>query len=66
MLFLQGSKDKLAREDLIHQVSKGIRRAKLIVYHDADHSFKVPKRSGISPEEMFAKLANDTAKWANK
>ncbi len=66
MLFLQGSRDKLARADLIKQVSKRKRKAKLILYEGADHSFKLLKSSGITADQMIERLAEDTAQWAKR
>lgn len=53
MLFLQGTKDKLADITLITKVAKGLRTAKLIKFEGADHSFKVPKQN-ILPDLVAA------------
>lgn len=63
MLFLQGTRDSLAETRLIRKVCKSLRRATLEIIDDADHSFKMPKRTGVSAEEMIARLASMTAKW---
>jgi len=45
MLFLQGTRDALARLDLVEQVVAKLEpRARLQVIHGADHSFRVPGR----------------------
>lgn len=65
MLFLQGSRDRLAALDLLTPVCNGIgRNATLYVVEDADHSFHVPKRTGRSHEEILDELARATADWA--
>ena len=60
MLFLQGTKDKLAEIALITKVTKGLRNAKLIKFEGADHSFKVPKQN-ILPD-----LAAAAGEWMLK
>jgi predicted alpha/beta-hydrolase family hydrolase len=57
MLFLQGTKDKLAEIDLIKKVTKKLKTATLVQFEGADHSFKVSKQN-ILPE-----LANTAATW---
>jgi len=59
MLFLQGTKDTLADNVLIHQVCEAISNAKLISIEDADHSFKKGKQSGITL------LCSHTVGWIN-
>lgn len=63
-LFLQGTRDTLARYDLIEEVCKDLATATLIKMEGGDHSFKTLKRSGISPEEVLEKLAKETASFA--
>lgn len=57
MLFLQGTKDKLADISLIKKVNKGLKAATLKEFEDADHSFKVSKQN-IIPD-----LASAAADW---
>lgn len=45
MLFLQGTKDKLADIVLIKKVVKGLKRGTLKQFEGADHSFKVSKQN---------------------
>ena len=73
ILFLQGSRDKLARIDLIRRVHdrlnnagappRGVARSSLHVLEDADHSFRVPKRTGMTDSDVFAWLAEHAAAW---
>ncbi len=52
MLFLQGTKDKLARLDLIKKVCKKLSSATLVELEGADHSFKVSKK--LTPPDLPA------------
>ena len=64
MLFLQGTRDTLAQNDLIKEVCDSLSNAKLVVLESADHSFKTLKRSGVSHEEMVERLAKEVKEWA--
>lgn len=65
MLFLQGTRDSFARLDLLEPVCAGLdERATLRVVENGDHSFKVPKRSGRTAEEVMEDLAATLARWA--
>ncbi len=65
MLFLQGSRDRLASLDLLTHVCAGLGPGTtLCVVEDADHSFHVPKRTGRTDEEVLDELARRTADWA--
>lgn len=65
LLFLQGSRDRLADPDLLRPRIRALgRRARLHVIDQGDHSFHVPKRSGRSDEDVVAELAAVLAKWA--
>jgi predicted alpha/beta-hydrolase family hydrolase len=63
-LFLQGTRDTLAKIELIEEVCKKLKKAKLVKIEGGDHSFKTLKRSGISHEEAVEQLAGETAKFA--
>lgn len=60
MLFLQGTRDSLAKLDLIKEVCKGLRKAKLEIIEGGDHSFKVPK---TNPDQIISDLAGRVARW---
>lgn len=65
MLFLQGTRDSLADLELLTPVCKTLgRRATLHVVEHADHSFKVPKRSGRSDKEVMDELIATFTTWA--
>lgn len=64
MLFLQGSRDELARLELLEPlVARLGARATLRVFEDADHSFKRPARSARRAEDLLAELAEELASW---
>ena len=63
MLFLQGMKDKLAQTELIRKVVSALPTSTLKEYKDADHSFKVTKRSGINQERLFDQIVTDMTTW---
>lgn len=64
MLFLQGSRDALADLALIEPVIARLApRATLRIVDGADHSFKVPARTGRTQSDVIAGLAEDIAGW---
>lgn len=64
MLFLQGTKDKLADIDAVQSVCKGLgSQATLYIVDTADHGFKILKRSGKTHEEVIVELAGKIAEW---
>jgi predicted alpha/beta-hydrolase family hydrolase len=67
MLFLQGTRDKLAGLDLLAPVLERIGpRATLHVVEEGDHSFAVPKRSGRSEADVLDDLVRTVASWAEE
>jgi len=65
MLFLQGTRDKLADFGLMAGVCAGLGSgAKLGRIEGADHGFHVLKRSGRSDDEIMVELATAIAEWA--
>ncbi len=64
MLFLAGTRDRLAGLDLLRQVCDGLGAgARLHVVEGADHSFAVLKRSGRTDDEALDELAATTRAW---
>jgi hypothetical protein len=64
MLFLQGTRDELARTDLLRGVVEPLApRATVRFFDDADHSFHVRKSSGTSDEAVLSELAQTAADW---
>jgi predicted alpha/beta-hydrolase family hydrolase len=67
MLFLQGTRDRLAELDLLRPLCNRLgRRSTLKVVDQADHSFHVPRRSGIDQGAVFDELADSVLAWASK
>lgn len=67
MLFIQGTRDKLAELGRMTEVVESLRpRAELHVVEDGDHSFAVPKRSGRSPDEVLDGIADVVAEFVQR
>ncbi len=60
MLFLQGTRDELARWDLIESVCSSLPLATLIKIEGANHAFKAGKQN------IIQLLANETKDWIGK
>lgn len=64
MLFLQGSRDDLATLALLEPLVRRLGpRAALAVFDDADHSFRVPARSGRQSAQVLAEVLDTLAAW---
>jgi predicted alpha/beta-hydrolase family hydrolase len=64
MLFLQGTRDELAKLDLLQPVIKQLgARATLKLLQEADHSFHVPARTGRKDPEVRAEMLDALAAW---
>jgi uncharacterized protein len=57
LLFLQGTRDTLADQDLLKGVVKKLPGATLMLFEGADHSFKISKR------QLMSELAGATHAW---
>jgi uncharacterized protein len=67
MLFLQGSRDKLAELRLLEPAVESLGpRAALHLVRDADHSFHVPARSGRHDREVMDEILDSFAAWVGK
>ncbi|HEU4682884.1 MAG TPA: alpha/beta family hydrolase [Nitrospira sp.] len=66
MLFLQGTRDRLADLPLMRQLCATLGPlATLHVVETADHSFHVPKRAGKSDAAVLRELAGTVRAWAD-
>jgi len=66
VLFVQGTRDRLAEMDLVKKVCRAHdERATLHVVDDGDHSFKVLKRTGRNQTEVYAEIANTISTWTD-
>lgn len=64
MLFLQGTRDKLAELDLLRPLCERLgANATLHVVEGGDHSFGVLKRSGRTGDEVLDELASTAGDW---
>lgn len=67
MLFLQGTRDRLADLDLLRPLLDGlVPPPALHVIEGADHGFHVPKRSGRSDAEVLDDVCARTAAWIDE
>jgi predicted alpha/beta-hydrolase family hydrolase len=64
MLFLQGTRDALAAQDLLHGVIARLGDgATLALAQEADHAFHVPARTGRTDADVLAELLDAAAAW---
>jgi uncharacterized protein len=67
MLFVQGTRDELARLDLLRPVVEGLgARATLHLLEDADHSFHAPARSGRKDSELRETALDALCAWLQR
>ena len=67
MLFVQGTRDAFAREDLLLALMARLgARAELVRVPEADHSFGVLKRSGRTPEDVLAEVREALLAWLDR
>ena len=65
MLFLQGTRDKLAELDLLRPLLAPIPGATLKIFEGADHSFHLLKSAGRSDDDVLSEMAGTVASWAS-
>ena len=58
MLFLQGTRDALAKINLVEEVCAGLKSCSLVKFEGADHSFRAGK------QDIIPQLADAIRKWA--
>jgi hypothetical protein len=64
MLFLQGTRDKLAAREQLEPLCKRLgKRATLKLFEDADHSFHVPARTGRTDAQLLANALDALDAW---
>jgi predicted alpha/beta-hydrolase family hydrolase len=67
MLFVQGTRDAFAREELLLGLVEGLgARAELHRVDGADHSFCVLKRSGRTPEDVLEEVRTTFLAWLER
>lgn len=64
MLFVQGTRDAFGTPDEIRPIIKQLRLpAKIYPIEGGDHSFKVPKSSGLTQAEVYEAALDKVAQW---
>jgi hypothetical protein len=64
MLFLQGTRDKLANLELLKPVIKRLgKRASLHIVEGGDHSFHILRSTGLSDDDVLNNLADAANQW---
>jgi predicted alpha/beta-hydrolase family hydrolase len=67
MLFVQGTRDKLAEIDGMRDLCRALgKRATLHVVEGGDHSFNMLKRSGRDQSEVMKEIAEAVSSWIKK
>jgi predicted alpha/beta-hydrolase family hydrolase len=66
MLFVQGTRDTFAREDLLAGVLKKLPRATLHAIPDADHGMHVPKRTGRTDADVLTETIDTIVEWIGR
>lgn len=65
LLFVQGTRDALGSPDEIMPYIKNLRpAAKIYEIEGGDHSFKTPKKFGMSPDQIFESAMDEIDRWA--
>jgi len=66
MLFVQGTRDRLAELDRMEEVLAALGdRAAIRVVEDADHGFDVLKRAGKTTEQVYDDIAAIVRRWTD-
>lgn len=63
MLFFTGSRDALALPEQVQMWLAPLEQATIEIIPDADHGFRVPKRSGRTRREVIAWMVDRTSEW---
>ncbi|HWF90571.1 MAG TPA: alpha/beta family hydrolase [Pyrinomonadaceae bacterium] len=64
MLFVQGTRDALGTPEEIKPFVKNLRpAAKIHEIEGGDHSFKAPKKFGLSPDKIFETSMDEIDRW---
>ena len=67
MLFVQGTRDSLGSTDEIVPIVKELKLpAEIHVIEGGDHSFKAPKKFGLTQEEVFSGAMDAIVEWVGK
>jgi uncharacterized protein len=66
MLFVQGSRDAFGTPDELRPIIDRLARAHLQVVEGGDHSFKVPRKSGLRQDEVYCQIQDSIASWLRR
>ena len=67
MLFVQGTRDKLAERRLLKSVTKQLGKpASVHLIDQADHAFHVPARSGRNDHDVIVAILDVFAEWVDR
>lgn len=66
MLFVQGSKDAFGTPEELKPILKPLKTTELCVVENGDHSFKVPKSSGVSQDKVDAFVLDHVESWLKR
>lgn len=58
MLFIQGERDSMGPPELIDAAVRRIPSGEMVVINDANHGFAVPKRTGLTSDDVLDRLAS--------
>jgi hypothetical protein len=62
-LFFAGARDRLSPPDSVLPLAETLPAATVELIEGGDHSFKVPKATGRTHEEVISDLASLTVRW---
>jgi predicted alpha/beta-hydrolase family hydrolase len=67
MLFVQGARDAFGTPDELRPIIRELgTAAELFVIEDGDHSFKVPKKTGIPQQDVYRWILDHVVQWLNE
>jgi predicted alpha/beta-hydrolase family hydrolase len=67
MLFVQGTRDSLGTIDEIRPLIKQLKLpAEIFVIEGGDHSFKAPKKFGLTQDEIYETAMNEIVGWVKQ
>lgn len=65
-LFVAGTRDRLSPPELIRVLARQQQESAVAVVDDADHSLRVPKRTGLHDDEVLAGVVGLLAAWLRR
>ncbi len=66
MLFFSGDRDSLATPELFDRWIRPLPLVTSEIIHQADHSFRIPMRSGWTKESLLEWMAGRTSEWVGQ